>query len=93
MIFIITLNEIYSNLKSKFYNKTKIDIKKGSVIDMFINSIADQFFSAHEIIENNKKPYLFTKQTGDELDDTGVFVSCPRLEDESDENYLYRLMS
>lgn len=93
MISIITLNEIYNSLKNKFYNKTKIDIQKGSVIDMFFSSISDQFLNIYETIEENKKPYLFTKQTGEELDNTGIFIGCPRLEDESDENYLYRLMS
>ena len=93
MISIITLNDIYNNLKNRFYSKTKIDIKNGSVIDMFFSSIADQFYNIYETIESNKKPYLFTKQTGEELDNTGVFVGCSRLEDETDENYLYRLLS
>ena len=91
MITIITLNEIYNNLKEKFYNKSKIDIKKGTIIDMFFKSIADQLYQVYETIENNKKPYLFTQQVGKELDDTGAFVGITRLDNESDENYLYRL--
>ena len=91
MITIITLNEIYNNLKEKFYNKSKIDIKKGTIIDMFFKSIADQLYQIYEAIENNKKPYLFTQQVGKELDDTGAFVGITRLDNESDENYLYRL--
>jgi uncharacterized phage protein gp47/JayE len=91
VITIITLNEIYNNLKEKFYNKSKIDIKKGTIIDMFFKSIADQLYQVYETIENNKKPYLFTQQVGKELDDTGAFVGITRLDNESDENYLYRL--
>lgn len=93
MINIITLSEIYDNLKDGFYKKTNIDIKKGSVIDMFFSAISDQFYNIYETIEKNKKPYLFTQQEGEELDDTGRFVGCLRLENESDDNYLYRLMS
>lgn len=86
-----SFNDIYESIKSIFYKKTKIDIERGSVIDMFASSVADELAQAHQAIENNKKPYLFTNQTGDELDSTGYFLSCPRLVDETDKNYLYRL--
>ena len=32
--------DIYISLKNKFYNSTKIDIAKGSVIDMILKSIS-----------------------------------------------------
>lgn len=92
VINIKTFNEIYNSIKDKFYKRTKLDIEKGSVIDMFTASIADEISQAHQTIEDNKKPYLFTTQTGDELDSTGYFVSCPRYEGESDSNYLSRLI-
>lgn len=93
MSTIITISEIYEKLKNRFYDKTKVDVKKGSVIDMFFNSVSDQFYSIYETIEENKKPYLFTQQKGEELDDTGAFVGEVRLDNETDENYLYRLMT
>ena len=93
MFIIITLTEIYENLKNRFYDKSKIDIKRGTVIDMFFNAIADQIHSVYATIEANKKPYLFTQQKGEELDNTGAFVGEARLDNETDENYLYRLMS
>lgn len=93
MITIKTFSEIYESIKSKFYKKSKIDIEKGSVIDMFVSSIADEIQEAHQTIEDNKKPYLFTTQEGEELDSTGYFVSCPRYQNESDENYFYRLVN
>ena len=86
MIIIKSFGEIYESIKSKFYNKTKLDIEKGSVIDMFTSSIAEEIEDAHKVIEDNKKPYLFTKQSGKELDSTGYFVSCPRYANESDTN-------
>lgn len=59
---------------------------------MFVSSISDEIANVHQTIEDNKKPYLFTNQTGEELDSTGYFLGCPRLENESDTNYIYRLM-
>ena len=93
MINIKTFNEIYESIKNKFYKKTSLDIEKGSVIDMFTSSIANEISEAHQTIEDNKKPYLFTTQSGDELDSTGYFVSCPRHNNESDSNYLARLIN
>lgn len=93
VITIKTFSEIYESIKSKFYKKSSIDIEKGSVIDMFVSSVADELQDAHQTIEDNKKPYLFTTQEGEELDSTGYFVSCPRYENENDENYFYRLVN
>lgn len=87
-----TFEQIYLDLKDKFYENTKIDISKGSVIDMFLKSFSFMLSKAHKQIEDNKQPYLFSKQKGEELDDTGYFLQCPRLANESDENYKYRLM-
>ncbi len=58
---------------------------------MFFKAISDMLYQIYEKIEENKKPYLFTNQKGDELDSTGYFLQCPREEGESDSNYLYRL--
>ena len=66
VIIIKSFGEIYESIKSKFYKKTKLDIEKGSVIDMFTSSIAEEIEDAHKVIEDNKKPYLFTEQSGKE---------------------------
>lgn len=58
---------------------------------MIFKTTADIIQQVYNVIEENKKPYLFTKQSGDELDSTGYFLQCPREENESDSNYLYRL--
>lgn len=79
-------------MKKFFYEKTNIDIESGTVMDMFFLAISDQFKKVYETIEENKKPYIFTEQTEDELDSTGLFVGCPRLDNESDQNYLYRIL-
>lgn len=84
--------EIYTSMKDKFYNLSKIDVAKGSVIDMIFKSFSYMLSKAYDVIESNKKPYLFTNQKEDELDSTGYFLQCPRLTDETDDNYKYRLM-
>ena len=91
MIIIKSFEEIYNDLKQSFYKRTKIDVEPRSVIDMVFKAVSDMLHTVYKVIEDNKKPYLFTKQTGDELDDTGYFLNCARLENESDSNYLYRL--
>ena len=87
-----SFEDIYLACKDRFYNDSKIDMAKGSVIDMIFKSFSYMLSIAHKEIEDNKKPYLFTKQTGDELDNTGEVLQCSRLPNESDENYKYRLM-
>lgn len=87
-----SFEEIYNDMKTKFYNLTKIDIAKGSVMDMMFKSMSYMVHEVYKVIEKNKQPYLFTRQTGEELDSTGYFLQCPRQSNETDENYLYRLM-
>ena len=91
VINIKSFEEIYTNIRNNFRERTGIDIESRSVIDMIVKAVADSLHAVHETIEKNKKPYLFTKQTGEELDNTGYFLNCPRLDDEDDDNYLYRL--
>lgn len=93
VIPIKSFEEIYSDIKNKFYTKTKIDIARGTVIDMIIYSISDLMSEIYKYIDKNKKPYLFTNQKEKELDSTGYFLQCARLPEESDENYFYRLQN
>lgn len=88
-----SFEEIYSNIKKTFYSKTKIDVARGTVIDMIMYSISTVLSDIYKYIESNKKPYWFTKQRGEDLDSTGYFLQCPRLPDESDENYFYRIQN
>lgn len=88
-----SFQDIYLSIKDRFYKDSKIDISKGSAIDMVFKSTSYMLSEAYKEIEDNKKPYLFTEQNGEELDSTGYFLQCPRLPDESDDNYKYRLMN
>lgn len=91
MSTIKSFREIYNDLKDNFLNRSGLDVAPRSVIDMFFKAIADALHQIYNTIEENKKPYLFTNQKGEELDSTGFFLQCPREEGESDGNYLYRL--
>ena len=73
--------ETYTSLKDKFYSLSKIDIAKGTVMDMIFKSFAYVISEAYKLIEKNKKPYLFPSQKEDEPDSTGYFLQCPRLAD------------
>ena len=46
------IEDNYEKLNSKFYEKTGIDIQKGTVIDSFMLSIADMIQEAYDEIEN-----------------------------------------
>ena len=63
-----SFEDIYLSIKNRFYKDSKIDIWKGSAIDMVFKSTSYMLSEAYQEIENNKKPYLFTEQTGEELD-------------------------
>lgn len=84
---------IYNDINKKFHEYSRIDVSKGSVIDMILKSMSYMLSEAHIQIEENKKPYLFTKQEGKDLDNTGYFLQCNRLPNETDENYRSRLMN
>lgn len=88
-----SFEDIYLSVKDRFYKDSKIDLAKGSVVDMIFKSMSYMLSEAYKEIEDNKQPYLFTKQSGDELDNTGDFLQCHRLPNESDDNYRYRLMN
>ena len=47
--------EIYTNIRNNFRERTGIDIESRSVIDMIVKAIADSLHAVHETIEKNKK--------------------------------------
>ena len=88
-----TLEDIYKSIKETFFNRTKLEIAEGSVIDNFLNSVSDGIESAYEEIENNKNPHLFTNLKGADIDSMGMLVGCARRPDEDDQTYLYRMVN
>lgn len=88
-----TLTEIYESLVSKFTKRTKLDIYQGSVIDKFTVSVADELAEVYNEIENAKNPHIYTKLSGSDIDSMGMLVGIAREENESDQNYLYRMLN
>lgn len=88
-----SLDQIYESILSKFKSKTNLDVAKGSVIDNYTVSVSSALEEAYKEIENNKNPHIFTKLEGDYIDKMGLLVGCARQGGESDESYLYRMLS
>lgn len=88
-----TKNEIKDSLKSRFFLRTNQEFREGSVIDLMNGAISQEIEDAYYEIENSKDPHIYTKLKEENLDRMGYFVNIPRDTDESDENYLYRIMN
>lgn len=88
-----TIDQIYKNIKDNFFNRTKLEIAEGSTLDNYFNSCAAGIEAAHQEIEDNKNPHIFTKLKGSDIDSMGMLVGCVRRPDEDDSTYLYRMMN
>ena len=89
----ITLDEIYQNIKKVFFDKTNIDVERGTAIDYYILASSDMLLKAYEEIENNRTPHIYSSLKGQQLDDLAILVGLTRRPDESDKNFLYRILS
>jgi hypothetical protein len=88
-----SITEIYNDIRSRFYNKTRLDIEKGTVVDSYLLSTSEGLNAAYQEIENNKNPHLFTNLNGDDIDSMGVLVGCQRDPNEGDQNFKYRMIN
>lgn len=88
-----TIEEIYSSIKNSFYNRTKLEIAEGSVIDNYTNSVSVGLMEAYNEIEQSKNPHIFTKLEGSNIDSMGILVGCARRPNEDDRTYLYRMIN
>lgn len=87
------VNEIFNSIEESFFNRTKLEIAEGSVIDNFINSVSVGINEAYVEIEDAKNPHIFTKLKGANIDSMGMLVGCTRRPDEDDQTYLYRMVN
>ncbi len=88
-----TMQEIYQNIRNKFFKDTSIDVERGSTIDYYILATSDMISDAHKEIEKNKTPHIYSSLKGEQLDDAAVLVGLTRRPDESDRNFLYRILN
>lgn len=87
------IEDIYTSIKNSFYNRTKLEIAEGSVIDNYTNSVSVGLMEAYNEIEKNKNPHIFTKLEGSDIDSMGILVGCARRSNEDDRTYLYRMIN
>jgi hypothetical protein len=87
------MQEIYQNIRNKFFKDTSIDVERGSTIDYYILATSNMISDAHKEIENNKTPHIYSSLKGEQLDDAAVLVGLTRRPDESDKNFLYRILN
>lgn len=88
-----TIEQIYNSINNDFYEKTKLEIANGSVIDNYTNSVSAGILEAYKEIENAKNPHIFTKLSGTDIDSMGTLVGCARRANEDDNTYLYRMIT
>lgn len=88
-----TIEDIYTSIKNSFYDRTKLEIAEGSVIDNYTNSVSVGLMEAYKEIEKNKNPHIFTKLEGSDIDSMGILVGCARRANEDDRTYLYRMIN
>lgn len=88
-----TAEEINLSIQKDFEDITGRTFRPGSAIGFYTNAVSKEMEQAHLEIDRNKNPHIYTNLEGDNLDKMGTFVNVPRETDESDTNYLYRIMN
>lgn len=89
----MNINEIHARIKSRFLYYSNNNITEDSVMDLYSLAVSDVMNELYKEIEKSKMPHLYTKLADQSLDDLGYLLSTPREVDESDVQYLYRLMN
>lgn len=84
--------QIHDALSKRITSQIKQNIRTGGILDLINYAVAEEMEDAYSTIERNKNPYIYTNMDSNDLDNTGFFVNVPRQKDESDEDYLYRMM-
>lgn len=85
--------DINLSIQEDFEDLTGRKYRPGSALGFFTNAVAKEMEQAHLEIDRNKNPHIYTNLSGDDLDKMGTFVNVPRETDETDTNYLYRIMN
>ena len=87
-----TAGDIYESIKTRFKTWTGKEFRAGTAIDFYNVAVAETMEVAHQEIENNRNPHIYTRLSGEELDALGFMQNCPRETGESDTMYLWRIM-
>ena len=87
-----TAEEIYADIKTRFKSWTSKEFLNGTVMDFYTAAVSETMEVAHQEIEDNRNPHIYTRLSGDELDNLGFMQNCPREVGETDTMYLWRIM-
>lgn len=88
-----TVEQISDDINSRFLITTGKEYRPGSALGFFNEAVARSLADAYNEIEDSKDPHIYTNLSGNNLDLMGAFVNVPREVDESDDDYLYRIMN
>lgn len=89
----MNIAEIHARIKDRFLYYSDNSISESSVMDLYSLAVSDVMDELYKEIEASKMPHLYTKLRGESLDDLGFLLSTPREINESDMQYLYRLVN
>lgn len=70
---------------------TGFSISNGSIAKLFLNIINKYLSEFYNVLTINHLRAFVTTSDGDGLDAIGQLLQCTRLDDESDDNYRYRI--
>lgn len=93
MLMAKSATEIYTDINEAFYKATGKDYRAGSALGFFTDAVSRSLEAAHNEIDNNKNPHIYTNLSGTDLDKFGTMVNIPRESFENDNTYLYRLLN
>ena len=88
-----TVEEISDDIRSRFLLTTGKEYRPGSALGFFNEAVSRSLSDAYSEIEKSKDPHIYTNLSGKNLDLMGAFVNVPRETDETDDDYLYRIMN
>lgn len=88
-----TSEQVRTDILNRFYNKTRMTVEEGSMIDIFTTVLAEIGEDIYQEIDRNRTPHVWSYLEGQQLDDTGTMLNLPRRTGEGDTNYKYRLMN
>ena len=85
--------DISKTIKNDFLGLTGKVYRDGSAIGFFTDAVSRSMEDAYNEIERAKNPHIYTNLSGENLDKMGTFVNVPRQKNETDDDYLYRIMN
>lgn len=88
-----TFQDIYRSISNGIKKRIGIDVAPNTVLDYYVLASSDAIAEAHQAIEDNKTPHIYTGLKGTDIDKFGMLVNCPRYENEDDASYLYRCIT